>query len=201
MQPSWVGDELRSVDLRDKRLEKRMLSLLETLSKASSASIPTACDDRAEMEAAYRFFDNDKVDFETVLAPHIVATYARVARQKVALLVQDTTELDLTRPTTAMEGAGPLQHGRRSGALLHLTHAFTTDGTPLGTVCAEAWTREKRPKKPARKKPAKRSASAKRVDTAKRPFEEKESVRWLQTAQHCVDVQSEIPDTQLVMLA
>ena len=192
MEASWVDDELQSVDLRDKRLEKRMLSLLQTLSKSSSASIPAACEDRAEMEAAYRFFDNDKVDLESVLAPHIAATYARVARQKVALLVQDTTELDLTRPTTEMEGAGPLQHGRRSGALLHLTHAFTTDGTPLGTVCAEAWTREKRAKKSTKKKPAKRTASAKRVDTAKRPFEEKESVRWLQTAQHCVDIQNDL---------
>ena len=202
MEPSWVEDELHSIDLRDKRLEKRMASLLETLSRSSTASIPAACDDRAEMEAAYRFFDNEKVDFETVLAPHIDATYSRVARQKVALLVQDTTELDLTRPSSEMEGVGPLHNGRRSGALLHLTHAFTTDGTPLGTVCAETWTREKQVDQSAStKKKQKRSASEKRIDCARRTLEEKESVRWLRTAEHCVDVQKELPDTQLVMLA
>lgn len=206
MEPAWVDDELQSVDLRDKRLEKRMVSLLETLSKSSTASIPAACDDRAEMEAAYRFFDNEKVDFESVLSPHIDATYSRVARQKVALLVQDTTELDLTRPNSEMQGVGPLHNGRRSGALLHLTHAFTIDGTPLGTVCAEVWTREKPADESSSattlaKRRRKRSASEKRVDCARRPLEDKESVRWLRTAEHCVDVQKELPNTQLVMLA
>ena len=86
------------------------------------------------MVAAYRFFDNDKVTFENVLAPHIDATYQRVARQKVVLLVQSTTEVDLTRPNSEVEGAGPLHNGRRSGALLHLLHAFTTDGTPLACL-------------------------------------------------------------------
>ena len=98
MVQSWVCEELKTVNLRDKRLDRRLVTLLNTLSKASDASIPTACSDRAEMVAAYRFFDNDHVDFVSVLAPHIEASYQRIARQKVALLVQDTTEVDLTRP-------------------------------------------------------------------------------------------------------
>ena len=107
MEDSWVYDELQSMDLRDKRLEKRLISLLETLSKSSTARIPTACSDRAEMVAAYRFFDNEKVDFENVLAPHIDASDHRTARQSVALLIQDTTELDLTRPEQQTNG----EHG------------------------------------------------------------------------------------------
>lgn len=198
MVESWAHDELASVDLRDKRLEKRMISLLETLSQASTASIPAACSDRAEMVAAYRFFDNSKVDFESVLAPHIEASYERLGQQSVGLLIQDTTELDLTRPEQQMDGSGPLHNGNRNGALLHLVHAFTTDGTPLGTVCAEAWTREPRDPDTPR---TKRSSSAKRVECARRPLKDKESVRWLETAQHCVEIQSHCPMTQLVMLA
>ena len=104
----WIMEEMESADLRDKRLEKRLISLLDSLSKSSTASIPAACNDRAEMVAAYRFFDNEKVDFENVLEPHIDATCKRVAQQSVALLVQDTTELDLTRPASQMQGTGPL---------------------------------------------------------------------------------------------
>ena len=59
MEDSWVYDELQSMDLRDKRLEKRLISLLETLSRSSTARIPTACSGRAEMVAAYRFFENE----------------------------------------------------------------------------------------------------------------------------------------------
>ena len=75
----WIMEEMESADLRDKRLEKRLISLLDSLSKSSTASIPAACNDRAEMVAAYRFFDNEKVEFENVLEPHIDATCRRVA--------------------------------------------------------------------------------------------------------------------------
>lgn len=193
----WVMDELQSVDLIDKRLEQRFRKLLDRLSQASTASIPAACDDRAEMVAAYRFFDNDKVSFENVLEPHIESSYRRVAQRNVALLVQDTTELDLTRPHSTVEGTGPLQHGNRCGALLHLLHAFTVDGTPLGTLAAEAWTRETVPEQER----TKRGSSAKRMQCARKPFEDKESHRWLTTADHCTDIKTHTPNTQLIMLA
>ena len=117
-------DEIQDVELLDRRLEQRYRKLLDSLSQASTASIPAACNDRAEMVAAYRFFDNDKVNFENVIAPHIESTYRRIKRQSIALLVQDTTELDLTRPHSEVEGVGPLQNGNRCGALLHMLHAF-----------------------------------------------------------------------------
>lgn len=197
MVSQWVLDEMETADLRDKRLERRLVDLLDTLSQASTASIPAACHDRAEMVAAYRFFDNDKVGFEEVLAPHIDATHERMKCQKVVLLVQDTTELDLTRPGSAVEGAGPMAHGRRNGAFMHLLHAFTTDGTPLGSVLAEAWTRECKDDQPK----SKRGASAKRLQAKRKPFAEKETYRWLTTSKHCAEVKEHCPKTQLVMLA
>ena len=50
--------------------------------------------DLDEMEAAYRFFDNDKVLPEKILQPHIEATRERISQAPVVLLVQDTTDLD-----------------------------------------------------------------------------------------------------------
>jgi hypothetical protein len=42
------------------------------------------------------------------------------------LLVQDTTEIDVTRPEQQVAGAGPLDGDSRRGALLHLMHDFAT---------------------------------------------------------------------------
>src|SRR5438093_8551818 len=94
------------------------------------------------MVAAYRFFDNDKVDFQKVLSPHRESTRRRMAAQPVVVLVQDTTELDLTRPNSEVDGAGPLDGSPRRGAFLHEMQVFTPDGTPLGTIWAEAWSRD-----------------------------------------------------------
>lgn len=197
MISQWVMEELQDVELFDKRLEQRFRKLLDRLSQSASASIPAACDGRAEMVAAYRFFDNDKVDFETVLRPHIDSSYRRVAQQKVALLIQDTTEMDLSRPFSKVEGTGPLHNGNRCGALLHLLHAFTVDGTPLGTLSAEAWAREP----VSEKQKVKRGSSAKRMQVARKPFEEKESYRWKTTAEHCGEIKEHCQKTQLIMLA
>ena len=44
--------------------------ILSDLAQHPTASIPAACGGYAETAAAYRFFDNDKVDFDGVLRPH-----------------------------------------------------------------------------------------------------------------------------------
>jgi len=191
----WIMEEMQTADLRDKRLERRLNKLLDSLSKSSTASIPGACNDRAEMVAAYRFFDNEKIEFENVLEPHIDATYKRIAEQAVVLMVHDTTELDLTRPASQMQGTGPLHQGKRCGALLHPLIAFTTDGTPLGTAYAEAWSRQSHSDKP------KLSANQRRVACNGKPLSQKETYRWLQTAKQCQTIKAHCPDTQLIMVA
>ena len=167
MVSQWDMVETQEVNLLDKRLEARFRTLLDSLSQASTASIPAACNDRAEMVAAYRFFDNQKVQFENVIAPHIRSTYRRIKRQKTVLLVQDTTELDLTRPHSEVAGVGPLHNRKRCRALLHLLHAFTTDGTPLGSVATEDWARAPR----TDEAPPKRGSSQQNLLIKKRPFE------------------------------
>src|SRR5258708_21778683 len=127
---------MTSVDLKDKRLNRRVQQVLSQLAGQPTASIPAACGGHAEMTAAYCFFDNDKVSFDGVLRAHLDATRTRIAAQPVVLLVPDTTEIDLTRPERQVQGGGPLDGGggTRRGAFVHLMHAFTPDGTPLGTV-------------------------------------------------------------------
>ncbi|MCA9070931.1 MAG: transposase [Planctomycetaceae bacterium] len=179
------------MDLKDKRLDDRMQIVLDQLGAMPTASIPAACGGNAEMTAAYRFFDNPKVDFGNVLEPHMEATHRRIAEYDLVLLVQDTTEIVLDRPRSCVEGAGLLDDSRR-GFFLHPTVAFTPDGTPLGVVFAEAWTRSDE-RIPNTKKT--------RSQRARTPIEEKESIRWGEAYQQACDVARQHPQTQFLCVA
>jgi hypothetical protein len=121
----WAKEEMGSVDLHDERLNERAVELLSILGERPNLSIPAACAGRNEMTAAYRFFDNEKVTFDNVIQPHFERTRQRLAAQQVALLVQDTTEIDLTRPEQEVLGAGELD-GARCGFLLHVVRKRTS---------------------------------------------------------------------------
>lgn len=192
MLAPWACEELKTADLGDKRLNRRFEQILSQLSARPNASIPAACGGYNETTAAYRFFDNPAVDFDTVLAPHVECTKRRIAEQPVALSVADTTECDLTRPQQAVQGAGPLSDGPRQGVFLHLMEAFTPDGTPLGAVEAVTWTRD--PENPT-------NAELTRAQRAAIPFEDKESCRWLNSWRRARDLAREHPETQIVYIA
>jgi len=192
MLAPWVTDEMKTVDLHDKRLDARLRTVLSQLADRPAASIPAACGGYAEMAAAYRLFDNDKVMFDDVLEAHADATQQRIAQQPLVILTQDTTEVDLTRPEQVIAGAGPLDGNSRVGALLHLLHAFTPDGTPLGTLQALAWTRDEE---------AVGNASLTRAQRAAIPIEEKESYRWVTTLRHARRIASDCPSTMCVCVA
>jgi hypothetical protein len=155
-------------------------------------SIPAACSSRAEMKAAYRFFDNDKSTFENVIEPHIAQTKIRMSKCEVVLLVQDTTEIDLTRPQEDVKGAGELD-GSRRGVLLHEVQAFTPDGIPLGTAWAECLNRtEGVSHAPSAEKSRKRK---------QKPIEEKESFRWITALREARNIAQELPGVQCVCVA
>jgi hypothetical protein len=190
MLAPWTIEEMKTAQLRDKRLNKRLTQILSAFAERPTASIPAACGGKQETDAAYLFFDNEKVTFEKILQPHFDATRQRIAEQKVVLFVQDTTEIDLTRPAQQVAGAGPMDSVSRRGAYLHLMEAFTPDGTPLGAVWAEAWTRsDKYFSKPQKEKRRRRKAL---------PIEEKESFRWLKGLRQAREVAQELPQVQCV---
>ena len=58
---NWALEEIGRVNLGDKRLEARAITLLNNLGSKPLETIPVACQGWAETKAAYRFFDNDKV--------------------------------------------------------------------------------------------------------------------------------------------
>jgi len=188
----WAQEELADADLGDERLNGRFELLLSALGARPNLSIPAACGGRAEIKAAYRFFDNAKVTFSNVLQPHIDRSVQRVQQQPVALLVQDTTEIEQTRPQQPVTGVGPLDHARM-GFLLHEMQAFTTDGTPLGTVWAEVLNRTEGV--------SDADASEKAHKRKHTPIEEKESLRWLTGLRAARAVAQRVPGVPCVCIA
>jgi hypothetical protein len=192
MDGGWVGEELREIDLADKRLNRRLATILTQLATSPSAGIPQACGNRSELTAAYRFFANPKTTFHKILKPHIRATCRRIEQQPKVILVQDTTEIDLTRPEQQVRGVGPLDRGSRRGFLLHPQLAFSAGGTPLGVVGAKLWKRVKR-------RPSTRTE--RKEQRRLKPLPQKESFRWVQAQRTADRLAQEHPATRFVTVA
>jgi len=189
---SGFAEEFVGIDFNDKRLSDRVVRIADSLGKSCHASIPAAANGRAEMEAIYRFVDNSNVSPVKLTSRHRSATLERICACDVVLLVQDTTELDVTRPSRQVRGAGPLTHNSRRGSYYHPLLAFNTDGLALGTVWNKHWVRDSIQ--------AGLTASEKRKNARSKPIEEKESFRWLEGVRAALVVAKECPETQCVVI-
>ena len=182
IEPSWSEEEFASLDVGDRRLNRRAITLCADFAAPPQASIPQACDDWAATKAAYRFFENPKVSAEQLLAPHQQQTSARMAGEEMVLGVQDTCYLNYTtHPSTTGLGLIGAERDGQLGLLMHSPLAMTTEGVPLGLLTEQLWPRE-----------AVDSAldtAARRTRRRQRPIEEKESQKWLtavrQAQAHC----------------
>jgi hypothetical protein len=166
-----LSTEVADCQFGDARLTKRARKLADALSRRPNISIPAALKTKADIEACYRFFNNEKVTPAKILQPHIERTYERIRQTDFALLVQDTTELDLTRPEQQVEGAGPMDSESRRGLFYHPMLALDMAGVPLGIVGEKSWTREEI---------STDSKAEKNKQRKQTPIEEKESYRWIE---------------------
>ena len=169
--------EFAGADMGDARLTKRLVKLADRLGDAPSASIPGACNGRAETQAAYRLFDQAREEkrglgWEEVLAPHMARTETRMAEHPVVLCLQDTTELDFNGQD--MDGLGRLSYEAQRGMYLHPTYVVTPQRLPLGIVDAWMWAR---------------------------PLEVSESQRWIEGYARLAERAGHLPATRLVYVA
>lgn len=184
---NWVEEEMSSIALGDDRLDKRARQLLERLIEQPSTSLPTACRGWSETQAAYRFFDNEKVTAERVLAPHLKATTERMVQQPVVLCVQDTTELTYTDQDNR-RGLGPLTLPTQRGLQLHPTLAITPDRLCLGVIDTHIWARSD-------------DSYGKSKERSDKAIEEKESYRWIEGYRQVSQLSQTLPETQCIYMA
>lgn len=131
-----LSSELGDADLGDARLNRRLGLLADRLAERPDASFPKALDD-AELEAAYRFFGNDSVSAEAILAPHVRQSARRAGEHRQVLVVHDTTEFEFSG-NSKREGLGRLIRPGQ-GFFGHFSLATTADGrrVPLGLLALE----------------------------------------------------------------
>lgn len=201
MSREWIDEELENADLGDQRLNERFAEVLTALSERPNVSIPAACGGHSETIAAYRFFDNEKTTFEKILHPHYEKTRQRIAAQDVVLLVQDSSEIDLTKPVQQVQGAGRIGNNKdRRGAILHLLESFTPDGTPLGAIWSKIMIRPELDEQEQLERATRSKAEKKKIERlkAKRPIEEKESFRWLEGYRETIQLAGQHPQTTCI---
>ncbi len=121
---------------------------------------------------AGRFFASPKVTAAKLIEGWSDRTGAAVAGRHV-LGIQDTSEVKF--PTTAQRrrGLGPIKKGNAYGVLVHAMVAVDAEtGACLGLVGGDVWTR----------------AGVNPTPHRERPLEQRESVRWVDTAQQAKPV-------------
>lgn len=183
MATEWVVQELGGVDIGDKRLNKRVLELLEKASKQPQASLNKMFHTRKEVQACYRFFSNDLVDEDKIIKPDIQEAYKRSNQHPIVLSLSDTTSLNYTTRKT-LNDSGYISSNNAQGFFLHASIAVTPDRLHLGIISQKFWAREK-------EKPGRSLREYK-------PLVEKESYRWIEAYRDACELAENCKDTQVI---
>jgi hypothetical protein len=106
----------------------------KVMGRVPDKSFPEAMSS-AELEGAYRFFSNPKVNPDAVLRGHAQRTLERVRQEPVALLLHDSSTLSFNSDGYR---EGLLSTGAKQQFVVHCSLAVAADGsrTPLGVLAA-----------------------------------------------------------------
>ena len=136
------------------------------VTRASSCLRRAAEGERAKIVQYSRFLANENVSLEALLAGWGEQTAITAAGRHV-LAIQDTSEINFKTKPGRQRGLGEIGKGNGRGLLLHAMVGVDADSDVcLGLVAGKIWTRQGRVT----------------VPHDKRPLEQKESERWISTA-------------------
>ena len=141
----WAEYTFGAVRLGDQRRTKRAVAMASAIAHDPAASLPAQMQDKAALEAAYRFLQTPDVTYEQLIGPHVEQTRAQARAHKQVLLIQDTTSLDYQQhPTTT--GLGPIDNGTHHGYLLQSVLAVVPGSLEvLGLMHQEPFLRKSAP--------------------------------------------------------
>lgn len=140
-----LGD-LSRAELGDKRRAARLQQVAGRLAENPSASLPDALVTDAELEGAYRLFNNDEVTFEKIVDAQATATCERAGEAGLVAVIHDTTPAQASHADPSE--VGYLNTGK-PGVLLHVSLVVDLKKTfkqPLGIGHAETLKRESPPR-------------------------------------------------------
>lgn len=139
---------------------------MRLLAEHPEASVPQASRSASESQSVYRFWANERVKPQQILASHRSSVVERANRETVVLAIQDTTDLDFSS-LKHTSGLGFINQSQQQGMKVHSCFAVSSSGEPLGMLHQHTWKREER--------------CGKREQRRKKATCDKESGRWLDT--------------------
>jgi hypothetical protein len=105
----WAQNEFGFAQLGDQRRPNRLVKIAQNLAAHPGGTLPQAFPDWAELKAAYRFFNQKGVAFQSVLGPHLERTPQACRQPGEYLLMEDTTPLDFSA-SPLCSACYPLRH-------------------------------------------------------------------------------------------
>lgn len=132
-----VSNEFVGAQLGDARLDRRAVRLAQVLAAAPDESFPTLTADDSELEALYRFVNNERVTPELILGSHYRETARRATAVRDVIVVHDTTGFSFGGETRR-KGLGRIKRGGPHGNQGYYAHAAlvasSATGVPLGVI-------------------------------------------------------------------
>lgn len=161
----WAYSEFGHAELGDARRTARLVQMAASAARRPAGRVLDVYRSSAERQGAYDFLANERVAPAAMLAAMRAATVARAAAHRECIVPVDGTSLKLRdwKRTKDFGAIGARDKGARGLKVVH-AYAVGSDGTPLGFVDQQWWTRSER---------------TRRADCHKRRLAEKETRFWV----------------------
>ena len=128
-----IRTEFIESNLGDKRLTKRLLSIVSSVIESPEKSFPEAFGSSAELEGFYRFVENPYIEIKDILEPHKQATLNRMCNKNNDIIIaHDSSEFVFSGKRRDL---GTTSLGKSASFFGHFSLAISaSDREPLGTL-------------------------------------------------------------------
>jgi len=153
----WARKTFGASRLKDIRRTARAVKVATRMAYNAPASLPAQMQTWKETMALYRLLGDEDVTFEALMQPHWQQTRKHIESRPLVLLVQDTSEVDLSHhPKT--KGLGQVGNERGRGLYLQTVLAILPEsGEVVGCAVQEPFVRTPAPKGETRSQRRQRS--------------------------------------------
>src|SRR5579864_2166848 len=155
---SWAERTFGGVQLHDIRRTRRAVQAATNLAENPLGSLPAQMHTWKETKALYRLLDEPDVTFAALMQPHLQQTREQATSSPVVLLVQDTTDIDLSH-RHKISGVGQIGNERGRGFFVQTVLAVRPQTREvLGCMAQEPFVRIPAPEGEQRYQRRKREA-------------------------------------------
>src|SRR5437667_326961 len=138
---SWAKRTFGGVQLHDLRRTRRAVKAASNLAENPLGSLPAQMHTWKETKALYRLLDEPDVTFAALMQPHLQQTREQAMSSPVVLMVQDTTDIDLSH-RHKISGVGQIGNERGRGFFVQTVLAIRPQSREvLGCMAQEPFVR------------------------------------------------------------